>query len=507
MSDRTAYPGDAPDVERLETHASVVFLAGERAYKMKRAVRFSYLDYSTLAQRRAFCEAEVRLNRRTAPDLYDGVLPVTREAGGRLALDGTGEPVEWLVVMRRFDQDGLFDRLATGGRLTEEHMAQAADRVATFHMEAEVHRAATDSVPLRQIIDENAAELEAGAGDVFSPEDLADLEADSVGRAEALGPLLERRRQGGFIRHCHGDLHLRNLVLHRGVPVLFDCIEFSAAFAVIDVFYDLAFLLMDLLHRGLDAHANRTCNRYLQRTGDYEGLAPLPLFLACRAAIRAHVSVAAAAAQSDPARAAPVRAEARQYLALARNALSPPPPCLMAVGGLSGTGKSALARAVAPRLGPAPGAVILRSDVIRKRLLGAKETERLSPDAYTRDVSRRVYRILGEETALVVAAGHSVIADAVCATPAERSTLADTARKAGAAFEGIWLEAPIEVREERVDFRTADASDANREVVRSQDEIDTGRIEWRSVDAGRAPEQVRDDVVAGISKNLLRLQS
>lgn len=503
LSDPASYPGNVRQVARFDTHASVVFLAGDAAFKMKRAVRYSYLDYSTLESRRKFCEAEVALNRRTAPELYEGAVPVTR-AGAALALDGDGEPVEWLVKMRRFDQEGLFDRLATLGSLSPGDMESAAEQVANFHLAAAAHRDAGDSVPIRRIVEDNAAELAAGAGAVFPPEDLSRLAHDSRRWADRLAPLLAARRDRGQVRHCHGDLHLRNLVMYRGRPMLFDCIEFNDAFAIIDVFYDLGFLLMDLMHRGLEAHANRALNRYLQCTGDLDGLGALPLFLSCRAAIRAHVSVAASRAQSDPARAAPLEAEARQYLSLARRTLAPPPPSLVAVGGLSGTGKSALARALAPSLGAAPGAVILRSDVIRKRLLGVAETERLGPDAYARAVSDRVYRTLMEEAAVALGNGHAVIADAVWARDSERASLAAIARDAGAAFVGLWLEAPLDAREQRVAARVLDASDADAEVVRSQESIDPGAIAWRRIDAGREMDVVAREAAGIVPARLLR---
>ena len=503
LSDPASYPGNVRRVDRIDTHASVVFLVGDDAFKMKRAVKYSYLDYSALESRRKFCEAEIGLNRRTAPELYEALVPVTR-AGGALALGGNGEPVEWLVKMRRFEQDGLFDHMATSASLSPGEMERAAEQVARFHLGAAVHRDAAESVPIRRIVDDNAAELAAGAGNVFAPEALEQLNEASRRWADRLAPLMEERRERGFVRHCHGDLHLRNIVIYRGQPMLFDCIEFNDAFAIIDVFYDFAFLLMDLMHCGLEAHANRACNRYLQHTGDLGGLGALPLFLSCRAAIRAHVSVPAAAAQTDPAQAALLNAEARQYLSLALESLSPPPPSLVAVGGLSGTGKSALARALATKLGAAPGAVLLRSDVIRKRLLGVAETDRLGPDAYAPEVSARVYRALREEAAVALGSGHAVIADAVSAKPSERSSLAAVAGDAGASFVGLWLEATLDARAARVEARVDDASDADRDVVRSQERIDPGAIDWRRIDAGRDLAAVAKEATGSVPAALLR---
>ena len=484
LSGRDAYPGVRGDVRRVETHASVVFLAGERAYKMKRAVRFDYMDYGTLERRRAFCEAEVTLNRRTAHDLYLGAVAVTRDAGGGLLLSGAGEPVEWLVEMRRFDEAGLFDRLAVEGRLTRQHLDDAAAAVAAFHREAERLPAHPGYIPFSAVAEENTNELRAG-GSVFPADRVDRYERRSRQWAAQCQPLLDARRRDGFVRRCHGDLHLRNLVLHGGRPVLFDCIEFNDSFAVIDVLYDFAFLLMDLLHRGLSAEANAAFNRYLWSTGDLGGLAALPLLLSCRAAIRAHVSAPAAAGreEEDAEAAERTRAEGRSYLALANALLEPLAPCLVAIGGLSGTGKSAQARELAPWLGAAPGAVILRSDVVRKRLYGVPDTERLGPEGYARGVTGRVYRILGEEAEAALAGGQAVVVDAVSVRPEEREALAVVARRTGVPFIGLWLEAPLSVREERVDGRRWDASDATPEIVRRQAAMDTGTVTWTRVDA------------------------
>ena len=212
--------------------------------------------------------------------------------------------------------------------------------------------------------------------------------------------LLDERRASGFVRQCHGDLHLRNIVLLDGRPTLFDGVEFNDKIACTDVLYDLAFLLMDLWRRGLPRHANAVWNRYLSDTGDLDGLSLLPLFLSCRAAVRAKTSATAARLQPDARRGNELQALAREYLAMAERLLHPPRPCLVAVGGFSGTGKSTLALGLAPSVGAVPGAVVIRSDEIRKRLSGVSPLDRLGPEGYSSEMSERVYATVAERARL-----------------------------------------------------------------------------------------------------------
>ena len=256
-----------------------------------------------------------------------------------------------------------------------------------------------------------------------------------------MGALLEARRAAGKVRRCHGDLHLRNICLVDGEPTLFDCLEFSEALASIDVLYDLAFLLMDLEHRGLTGLANRVLNRYLDRTGEDDGLAAMPLFMSLRAGIRAHVTATALAQAKSPQKARDMAAEARRYLDLAHHVLAPQPRRLVAIGGPSGSGKSTLAMGLAPELGLRPGARVLRSDVTRKLLLGAAPETRLrptltrprSPAGFTTPCARR--RRPRSPPGIRRSSTRYRCA------PAERRTFAEVARRAGVPFSGLWLEA------------------------------------------------------------------
>ncbi|MBS0548446.1 MAG: AAA family ATPase [Proteobacteria bacterium] len=457
-----------PDAERIDTHGAVVFLAGDRAYKLKRAVKFPYMDFSTAERRRDMCEAEIAVNRAFAPEVYLGVDRVDAPSGKN----------DWLVVMRRFDGDSLFDRMAEDGRLTPELMAALGARVARVHDGLPViregyggpddyrHSVASD---VRQVTDH---------GDRLDPVAARRLATALPGALEPFVELVARRVAAGAIRRCHGDLHLRNIVLIDGRPVPFDAIEFSERIANIDVLYDVAFALMDLCHRALRPLANRLLNEWLWRIGDlpqaphHEALALLPMFLARRASIRAYVDSAITAVSGAD------NAPARAYLTSALAFLEPAPPRLLAVGGLSGSGKTTMALKLAPDIGRAPGAVVVRTDVERKRLAGVALEERMPPGSYTPESSARVYAAMLARAERALCAGHSVVLDAVFARPEERAAAEALARKVGVPFEGLWLDIKKDEAQARVAKRTGDASDATPAVVERQFAFDLGEIDW-----------------------------
>jgi aminoglycoside phosphotransferase family enzyme/predicted kinase len=456
--------------ELVETHISIVFLGPGVAYKLKRAVCFPYLDYSTLALRKKYCAAELVLNRRTAPEIYRCVRAITRAKHGGLEWDGAGEAVDYVLEMARFAQGDLFDAMAQACRLTPCLMRDLADEIWSFHQSAAVVPGG-GAAALRAVAAGNAVAL-AACCPPLARDAVAALNAATCAALEVRAKLLDERAAAGFVRHCHGDLHLRNIVLWQGRPVLFDGIEFSEEFACIDVLYDLAFLLMDVLHRGEHGFAALLLNRYFDRDGGTEGLAVLPLFMSLRAGIRAHVSVA----QGKPA-------EGVAYLALAQAALAPGAARLVAIGGFSGTGKSTLAAALAPSLPPMPGARVIRSDVLRKRLAGLAPEVRLPAGAYTRDASLRVYAEMLRQAEEALEAGYAVILDAAFLRAEERAEAEALAARIGVSFTGFWLKAPEEVLSARLEARRGDASDADTEVLRQQAGFVTGAVDWQSLDA------------------------
>lgn len=466
---------------RIDTHGAVVFLCRERAYKLKRAVKFPYMDFSTESRRAAMCAAEIDVNRRSAPEIYLGIAPVMRR-DGKLALgevgEASGHAVDWLVVMRRFDEEGLLDRMAARGALTPELMAALGARVARFH----------DGLPAiasgfcspddyRHSVAADVRQMREAGGRLDPP--TSEALAEAMPRSlEPFVDLVARRVAAGAIRRCHGDLHLRNIVTLNGQPVPFDAIEFSDKIANIDVLYDLAFALMDLARQGLAALANRLLNEWLWRVGEVEGasheeaLALLPMFLARRAAIRAYVDSAVTAVSGAD------NAPARAYQKAALAFLQPAPPRLVAIGGLSGSGKTTLALKLAPEIGRTPGAVVVRTDVERKRQAGIALEERMPAGSYSPEASARTYAACLARAERVLRAGHSVVLDAVFARPEERAAAEALARKVGVPFRGIWLDVPKDVAQQRVTDRKGDASDATAIVVERQFAYDLGHIDW-----------------------------
>lgn len=482
-------PPETP-VEQVETHISHVFLAGERAFKLKKPVRFTFLDFSDVEKRRAACETEIALNRRTAPEIYLGVVAL-RRVEGALRLGGEeGEIADWLVEMRRFEADGLLATMADEGRLPLALVEGLAADVARFHRAADIRRDAGGGAGFREIVEGNRADMAPHIGPVFAADSVAEVDEACRKLITRHHALMDARRDAGWVRHCHGDLHLGNVTEIDGRPVIFDCIEFNDNFARIDVLYDLAFLLMDLAFRartdnGLAAHANRVLNTWLDHLTEaeiaaaLEGLALLPLFIGTRAVIRAKV----AAAQRDSAK-------ARAHLDFANAALKPAPPRLVAVGGLSGTGKSTLAKALAPSLGGAAGAVHLRTDIVRKRMFGVAPLDRLPDAAYAPGVGTRVYDEALRLARIALEAGQGVLLDAVFARAEERQAAARLAADLGVFFTGLWLDAPAEVLEARVAARERegrDPSDAGVAVLRKQLAYELGTMDWQKVDASGSP--------------------
>jgi uncharacterized protein len=478
--------GSSEPVTQIDTHGAAVFLAGSSAYKIKRAVRFPFMDFSTLEKRRAACEAEVAVNRPNAPDLYLGVVPIVRSAGG-LKLGGAGEVVEWAVHMRRFDENRLLDRVAAAGGLSRRLIGKLASAILASHRKAPRRDGAAATASLERYIEQNQAAF-AESPELFPAARVNAVTAAAKQNLAAMKDLLMRRAEEGHVRRCHGDLHLRNLVLLDCEPTLFDAVEFDDAIATGDVLYDLAFLLMDLWERDLRWAANLLLNRYLWESGDghLPGLAALPLFLSIRAAIRAKVVAAARAHQQASGR-EQTAVEARRYFAFAERFLEPASAMLVAVGGLSGTGKSTLAAELASLMAPPPGAVHLRSDIERKTAFGVGETEPLPETAYRREVTDEIYARLRRKAALALRAGYGVLVDAVHAGEAERTAIEAVAREIGAPFTGLWLEAPLATLRSRVEQRTGDASDANAAIVERQWTYDLGRVRWARLDASVEP--------------------
>ena len=486
-----------PDCKRVDTHASIVFLGRDRVLKVKRAVRLPFLDYSTLEKRKQACDDELIVNRRFAPQIYRRILAVTRGSNG-FEIAGAGSPIEWAVEMSRFDENKTFDHLAGSGGITPALADDLAATLRDAHRRAEITDGSGWLASIPGIIGRNTQ--------VFLNE--AELPREKVQRLDALShqklrdcrQILQARASKGLVRRCHGDAHLGNIVLIDGKPILFDAIEFDPVIATTDVLYDLAFPIMDLCHFGLKACANRLFNSYLQTSWEESGtaLGLLPLFLSMRAAIRSDVLFTKrrlAPDQDDHA------ATARAYFDLALELIEPARPSLIVIGGKSGTGKSVLACEIAPLLPPLPGAILLRSDVIRKELFGVDPLAPLPQIAYSSEVNARVYQALLGRSQQIIGQGFSAILDAAFLKKSERDELATAASELDAEFHPVFLTADLAIRRDRVRLRKNDASDATPEIAAGQEDYDIGEITWPTIDASGPPaetlERAKRILIAG----------
>ncbi|MBP1886170.1 aminoglycoside phosphotransferase family enzyme/predicted kinase [Ensifer mexicanus] len=478
-------------IETMETHISRIFLVGRRAFKMKRAVKLPYVDFSTASLRLDACQKEVELNSATAPGLYLGVRRITREKHGTLAFGGRGELVDAVVEMARFDQQALFDRMAIEGTLTPELMTVAAQMIARFHRAAPVVHDGGGADNIAGVLRINAAGF--ATSRVFQPDELAAFTLAFEGGLARHAALLDRREAAGKVRRCHGDLHLRNICLFEGGPRLFDCIEFNDQIATVDTLYDLAFLLMDLWHRGFQDLANLVMNRYLDDLDDEDGFVLLPYLMAIRAAVRSHVT--ATQVEESGKGSEKLVAEARSYFDLARSLIEPVPARLIAIGGFSGSGKTTVAETLAAQVGAPPGARIVESDRVRKAMFGVAAETRLPPSAYRPEVSEKVYREMAERARLILATGGTVIVDAVFDNPRNRSLMEELAGELGLPFTAVWLNAEPTLLRDRVASRSGGPSDADLDVLSGQLARDGGESGWSRIGAARSAEQIAAEIL------------
>lgn len=472
LRDSAAYPDPAP-VEHLETHISHVFLTGEHAYKIKKPVNLGFLDFTTLARRKHFCEEEVRINRRLAPELYLAVVPV---AGSPDAprVEGPGTPIEYAVKMRRFPQEDVLDRVADAGRLTHGHVDDIARQLAAFH-------AIADDVPPNAQFGSPARIREAAAANFAPVRPLLGTEAavrlatvqDWTEReGTRLASLMTKRREQGRVRECHGDLHLGNIALLDGRIVLFDALEFDQALRWTDVMNEVAFLAMDLRAHARPDLAARFVDAWCSHSGDYAGLALLRYYEVYRALVRAKVvalRVAQLPADAGERRALTARCEA--LAALADVLHRPVTPALVLLHGVSGSGKTWGSQ----HMLEATGAVRIRSDVERKRLTGVPpeigSPSSLDTGLYAEDITALTYERLATLARDILRAGFPVLVDATFLRKDRREAFVRVAREEGVPAHIVSFVAPGEVLRARVRTRQAaanDASDATLDILEQQ---------------------------------------
>lgn len=472
LQDPALYDHPVKEFQVLETHISWVILTGDFAYKIKKPMDFGFLNFSTLERRKRFCEEELRLNRRLAEDLYLDVLPITGSAEAP-ELGGQGEAFEYAIRMRQFDQNDLFDVRQENNKLTPELLTSLARQVADFH---EKQPPVTPGKPLGTPdavyagMQENFDQIRPMIDDKALLLQLDNLEQWTRTTFERHSPLIAERYDGGFVRECHGDLHLANITVYEGEVTVFDCIEFSEPFRWIDVINDLAFLLMDLESRREPELANLVLNTYLEYRGDYAALPLLPLYKAYRAMVRAKIALFTMGNPSlTEADREGLMQRYRDYAQLAEDYSAIPNPYLLATTGLSASGKSLVSSSMAAEL----GLIRLRSDVERKRLFGLGPLDQsksaTGEKLYTEEANHRTYQRLADLAGELLAGGMPVIVDAACLKQAERELLADVAESRGMPFTLIHCEAPLESRREWIRKRSGDASEATEELLEVQE--------------------------------------
>jgi aminoglycoside phosphotransferase family enzyme/predicted kinase len=457
------YPHGPAQVERVESHISWVFLAGERAYKLRKPVVFPFLDYGTAERRRAMSEEEVRLGRRLAPDIYLGVRPLVRRGDGWVLGDPGREGAEHVVEMRRFDPDRTLSALMGRNAAGAATVREVARRIAAFHAEAEpAPPGRFDPSAVAATVGENFSTLLPYAP-LLGEADLAGAHRFAVAFLHAHRPLLEERVARGFVRDCHGDLRAEHVILERGQVEVFDPLEFDPALREIDVSADLAFLVMDLMDAGAEDLAQALVDEYEACGGDHGGTGLLFFYAAYRAWVRAKVAcLRAGELRTGAERAGPV-AEARRLAALARRlAWRAREPLVLVVCGGSATGKTVLAQAIRGVSGWAH----LSSDVVRKELAGLEPRQRAPAEQYSDEISLRTYRELGARAAGL--AGRGAVVDATFRSRAHRAAFAETFRAEASFVECV---VPASVVAERAARREADperVSDATPTIAAEQ---------------------------------------
>jgi aminoglycoside phosphotransferase family enzyme/predicted kinase len=467
-----SYDHAVGEVGVIETHISWVLLTGSYAYKIKKPVNLGFLDFSTLEKRRFYCQQELRLNRRLAPSLYLDVVAVTGSAE-HPRLHGSGPAIEYAVKMRQFPQQSQLDRVLTRGELYPQHIDALASTVAAFHADVAIAKpteAYGDPEQVHETVLENFDRVLSGLRDEKAAERLLDLRRWAQREYERCRPILAMRKQRGYVRECHGDMHLRNMALLDGEVLVFDCIEFSETLRWIDVISEIAFVVMDLDDRRCPHLGRRFLNAYLEHTGDYGSLEVLHYYLMYRAMVRAMVdSIRIRQSSMDEAEKRRVLDEYRSYLTLAEQYTQAARPTLVITHGLSGSGKTTFAQALLEHY----PAIRIRSDVERKRLFGLAAAARTRPGIdrglYTAEATERTYDRLHELARVILKAGYSVIVDATFLKQVQRREFQRLAEECGVPFLILDCEAPDQILRERVSQRgQADASEANRAVLERQ---------------------------------------
>jgi aminoglycoside phosphotransferase family enzyme/predicted kinase len=460
------HPVEMP-IQLVQTHVSYVLLTGEVAYKVKKPVDFGFLDYSTLAKRQHFCEEELRLNQRAAAPIYEAVLPIS-ELAGQYELGNSENVTEYVVKMRQFPQSALLSQYFKRGELTEDLLRQLAEAIARFHQSAETNdyiRAFGTVEAIRQSIDENYDQTVSFIGGPQTQQQFDATKAYTDRFFATQQALFQQRVTQNKIRACHGDLHLNNICYWQDQLLLFDCIEFNEPFRFVDVMFDIAYIVMDLTVEGREDLAAVFLSHYVEHTGDWEGLQVLPLYVSRQSYVRAKVT---SFLLNDPSVSTEVKAEAEstaaKYYTLAWAYVQPRRGRLLLTAGLSGAGKSTVARELSRHL----GAIYIRSDAVRKHLAKIPVTARGDASVYTPEMTHQTYDRLTKLGGLLASQGYQMILDAKFDRVATRQLAIAQAQQHLLPLLIVHCTAPSEVLKDRVQARQGDIADATIGVLAQQ---------------------------------------
>lgn len=460
LLDSNSFPHEVGPLRVIETHIAWLILTGEFVYKIKKPVNFGFLDFTTLELRKYFCEEEVRLNQRLSADTYLEVVPISGTLSQPL-IDNDEQPIEYAVKSRQFESGLLLSELLKADRFEPQWIDQLAEQIAQFHQRAPIVAPGSpwgEPESIATISEDNYRDIDR---DTLMAADIAELDRlwqHIKDRYRVLEPLMRRRKMDGSIRECHGDLHLGNITLDRDRLLVFDCIEFNLEFRWIDKMSDLGFLLMDLEANGHPRWANRCLNRYMEITGDYEGLVLLPYYKAHRAMVRAKVAMLGEA---------PNLKEFRHYLNLTASYASAPLPMMIMMQGLSGSGKSYLSANLAELV----SGVRVRSSVERSKIYRKASREGESLEMYGADMNMRTFLEMKKVSGILLEAGQTLILDATYIRQRTRRQLLQLAQDSGCPARIIVCNPPMDTIISRLEQRSIereDPTDATIEVMESQ---------------------------------------
>lgn len=471
MLNPAVYDHPVNQIQLIETHISWLLLTGDFVYKIKKPVDFGFLNFSTLEKRHYFCKQELTLNRRLAAEIYLAVVAITGTSD-QPRISGNGTTFEYALKMKQFPQSAQMDNMLTAAELKLEHIDAIAHMIAGFHQSASVAEQATgygSIETLYQPVEENFQQIKAHLPAGHHSDKLTTLSQWSKSELTKQQTVFAQRKTDGFIRHCHGDMHLRNLIWLNNKAVAFDCIEFNESFSWIDVISEIAFLMMDLQHRQQQQLANRFLNSYLEITGDYAGLSTLPFYLCYRALVRAKVN-ALRVTQKNSAKNETEKSIAafESYLELASSYIKHDTAKLIITRGLSASGKSTVSQQLVDKA----DMIRIRSDIERKRLFNVPLTKgavnKIDSGIYTTQASEQTYTKLAELASTIIRSGYSVIVDAAFLKYEQRQPFQQLASRLGVCYIILEITAPAEILRKRIKKRKNDVSDADLTVLEHQ---------------------------------------